>query len=99
MVNKEMDRRNFLIAGGLGSAAAVAYGFPLLSGAARALHKDEGHGDSSASSDQWGMVVDIKKCLNEDVRRAFLEDVPLHRQLWERMSQLADAPAPLSVSG
>jgi len=60
-----MDRRDFLIAGTIGCS------FPLLSAASRVL--GQGHDRDAAVSKQFGMVIDIRKCLDEKVRRAGAE--------------------------
>jgi Fe-S-cluster-containing dehydrogenase component len=64
------SRRSFLkrigyVAMGAGCAA------PLLGAAGRVLH--EGLESATPPAKQWGLVIDIKKCLSEDVRRACTE--------------------------
>jgi Fe-S-cluster-containing dehydrogenase component len=66
-----MDRRDFLRIGGVFSVGTIGAGLPLLSAAAR-IHRDD-EGPDAAPATQWAMVVDIHKCLSEDVRRACVE--------------------------
>lgn len=60
-------RRDFLKMAGL-AALGFGSGFPLLRGAAAA--KEIGHGSAKAASKQLAMVVDLKKCMDENVRKA-----------------------------
>lgn len=64
------NRRNFLKTFGCAVLAAGS-GFPLLEALASA--NESKHGAGAALSKQWGMIVDIKKCLNERVREACIE--------------------------
>jgi molybdopterin-containing oxidoreductase family iron-sulfur binding subunit len=66
-----MNRRDFLKIGGISSLGAIGGGFPLLSVAARVV--EPAHGPSEAVSKQLAMVIDIRKCLNDQVRRACTE--------------------------
>jgi len=67
-------RRNFLKKVGF-AAVGVGGGFPLLAAAHRALEVSTGAvtgavTPSGSQKTQWCMVVDIQKCLNDDVRSA-----------------------------
>jgi Fe-S-cluster-containing dehydrogenase component len=64
------DRRTFLKEVGF-AALGLGCGFPL----ARAAFAANQHGTAqqAASASQWAMVVDIRKCLNEEVRAACAE--------------------------
>jgi len=61
------SRRNFLKKIGY-TTLGVGCGFPLLDAASEAVAGSAKH--AAAASKQWGMVIDIQKCLQEDVRRA-----------------------------
>jgi molybdopterin-containing oxidoreductase family iron-sulfur binding subunit len=63
------NRRKFLKRIGL-AAAGAGCGFPLLGAAGRALN--EGLGDEASELKQWGMIIDVEKCLPE-VRQACSE--------------------------
>ncbi len=64
------NRRSFLKRIGL-AAAAAGCGFPLLGAAGKAV---EGYLEvPSTPGKQWGMVIDVEKCLREEVRRACTE--------------------------
>jgi Fe-S-cluster-containing dehydrogenase component len=60
------SRRDFLK--GI-SLTALGCGIPLLETACRAAE----HAGAGVVSSQWAMVIDIEKCLQEDVRRACIE--------------------------
>ncbi|MFH1416868.1 MAG: sulfate reduction electron transfer complex DsrMKJOP subunit DsrO [Planctomycetota bacterium] len=63
-------RRSFLkkaVCGGVG----LGCGFPLL-GTACSASRHDAAGDASSST-QWAMVVDVRKCMQEDVRHACSE--------------------------
>jgi Fe-S-cluster-containing dehydrogenase component len=63
----EESRRSFLKrAGRLG--LGVGCGLPLLSALSCSARREGDPGEAPAR--QWGMVIDIQKCLREDVRRA-----------------------------
>ena len=64
------NRRSFLKKAG-GAALGLGCGFPLLGAACRALEHDADAGGASPS--QWGMVIDIRKCLRDEVRDACTE--------------------------
>ena len=64
------SRRSFLKEAGL-AALGVGCGFPLL-GAACGTSGRQTAGAASPSI-QWGMVIDVEKCLSEEVRRACIE--------------------------
>jgi len=66
----EETRRSFLRKAACGGVG-LSCGFPLL-GAACSASKHNGDGEGSSST-QWAMVVDIRKCLQEDVHRACIE--------------------------
>jgi len=53
------------------AALGIGCGLPLLGAACNALLR--GAGGEGASTTQWAMVVDIRKCLNDEVRRACVE--------------------------
>jgi Fe-S-cluster-containing dehydrogenase component len=61
------NRRDFLKKFGC-AVLGLSGGFPLLRALASASASEPGHG--VATTMQWGMIVDIKKCLNERVREA-----------------------------
>lgn len=61
------SRRAFLKKAGY-AGLGVGCGFPLLSAACNALNQDASGAGSSAH--QLAMVIDVQKCLREDVRRA-----------------------------
>ncbi|MHC4180771.1 MAG: twin-arginine translocation signal domain-containing protein, partial [Planctomycetota bacterium] len=64
------NRRSFLKKAG-SAALGLGCGFPLLSAGCNALkHEAE---DGAPSEDQWAMIVDIEKCLNEDIRKACIQ--------------------------
>ena len=62
-------RRGFLKKAGY-AGLGLGYGFPVCS-ALRA--SGEGPGEAGSTPSQWAMVIDIKKCLQEEVRRACIE--------------------------
>ena len=62
------DRRSFLKRAAGYAGLGLGCGFPLLDTACSDSSSNEGDGRSS--SNQWAMVIDIQKCLLEDVRRA-----------------------------
>ncbi|NIO27698.1 MAG: 4Fe-4S dicluster domain-containing protein [Candidatus Latescibacteria bacterium] len=64
------SRRDFLKKFGF-ALLSVGGGFPLLRTIASASEKELRTG--AAVSTQWGMVIDIQKCLSEQVRRACIE--------------------------
>ncbi len=64
------SRRKFLKGAGL-TAVGLGCGFPILDAAATAIQHDAS-GDDSTSS-QWAMVVDMEKCLSENIRHACTE--------------------------
>ena len=64
------NRRGFLKKAGC-TALGLGCGFPLLSTGCDALRQVSADAESSAS--QWAMIVDVRKCLNEQVRRACRE--------------------------
>jgi len=66
----EENRRSFLKKAGC-TALGLGCGFPLLSAACSELKEGSAH--AAASSSQWGMIVDIRKCLRDDVRKACVE--------------------------
>ena len=67
------SRRDFLKKSCFGLLGLGA-GLPLLRTVVGSSTASEpGHGTGAAVTKQWGMVIDIKKCLNEQVRRACLE--------------------------
>ena len=67
------NRRDFLKKSCFGLLGLGA-GFPLLrTVVSPSAASEPGHGTGTAVSKQWGMVIDIKKCLNEQVRQACIE--------------------------
>ncbi|MHC4275569.1 MAG: 4Fe-4S dicluster domain-containing protein, partial [Planctomycetota bacterium] len=62
-------RRSFLKTAGR-TAVGVGWGLPFLSACSTSRH---GADDGEAASTQWAMVVDVRKCLREEVRRACTE--------------------------
>jgi molybdopterin-containing oxidoreductase family iron-sulfur binding subunit len=61
------DRRSFLkVVGCVG--VGLGAGFPLLSALRRGLHYREEHPEPAAN--QWGLIIDVKKCAREEVRTA-----------------------------
>lgn len=67
------SRRNFLRKVGYAVAAAGG-GFPLLAAASKVLEEaEETPPFDGPQPKQWGMVIDIQKCLDEQVRRACIE--------------------------
>jgi molybdopterin-containing oxidoreductase family iron-sulfur binding subunit len=58
------SRRDFLKKAGITTAGLLGCGFPIL----KALASRES--GPAASGKQWGMVIDIRKCLDERIRRA-----------------------------
>ena len=64
------NRRSFLKKAGC-AAMGLGCGFPLLTAACTSSKGGSAHAASSSS--QWGMIVDIEKCLREEVRRACAE--------------------------
>jgi Fe-S-cluster-containing dehydrogenase component len=83
------SRRDFLKK--IGCAALVTGGgFPLLAAAGRALEEEGGAAAAEGKASpgkQWGLVIDIQKCLGEEVRRACSE--ACHRE--HNVPQLPDA--------
>ena len=63
-------RRSFLKQAGC-AALGLSGGLPLLNAAFAASDHGAGHG--APSSKQWAMVIDIQKCLREEVRKACVE--------------------------
>jgi molybdopterin-containing oxidoreductase family iron-sulfur binding subunit len=61
------NRREFLKATGC-VALGLGAGFPLLGWLRRALHYREHHPETATN--QLGLVIDVKKCLNKDVQSA-----------------------------
>ena len=61
------NRRSFLKMAGC-AAMGLGCGFPLLTAGCSSSKGGDAHGDASLS--QWGMIIDIKKCLRDEVRRA-----------------------------
>jgi len=68
-MREEMDRRDFLKIGGISSVGAV--GLPLLGAAVKAM--GGGPGSEATTSKQLAMVIDIRKCQDDAVRRACVE--------------------------
>ena len=66
----DKSRRDFLKIAGC-TALGLGGGFPLLRGIASA--REVGHGRAVAQSKQLAMVVDVKKCLDETVRRVCID--------------------------
>jgi molybdopterin-containing oxidoreductase family iron-sulfur binding subunit len=66
----DQDRRSFLKAAGR-TAVGLGCGFPLLQAACSGSRHGAAAGE--ATSTQWAMVVDVRKCLQDDVRRACVE--------------------------
>jgi len=64
------SRRSFLKGAGC-AALGLGAGLPLLRAALAS--SQAGEAGAAASATQWGMVVDVQKCLREDVRRACVE--------------------------
>jgi molybdopterin-containing oxidoreductase family iron-sulfur binding subunit len=64
------SRRKFLKEAGC-AALGVGCGFPLLNAACNASGQEDAA--PAESSSQWAMVVDIQRCLEEEVRRACTE--------------------------
>ena len=64
------NRRSFLKKAGC-AALGLGCGFPLLT--ASCADPKRGAGHAGAPTSQWGMIVDIKKCLREEVRSACVE--------------------------
>jgi molybdopterin-containing oxidoreductase family iron-sulfur binding subunit len=62
-------RRSFLKTAGR-TAVGVGWGLPFLSACSTSRH---GADDGETASTQWAMVVDVRKCQREDVRRACTE--------------------------
>ena len=65
-------RRGFLKKLGY-AAAGAGCAFPLLAAAGRALEMGEDTTAPAPGSKQWGMVIDIQKCLDDRVRKACTE--------------------------
>jgi len=63
----DKSRRSFLKKAGY-LAVGAGCGFPLLGAAGRALQ--DGHCPQKPAGTQWGMLVDVKKCLRKEVRQA-----------------------------
>jgi Fe-S-cluster-containing dehydrogenase component len=66
------SRRSFLKKAGY-LALGAGCSFPLLGAAARVLEEGQGHEPDTPAGKQWGMVIDVKKCLRDEVRRACTE--------------------------
>ncbi len=66
----DKSRRRFLKDAGA-AALGLGCGFPLLSTACTAM--EEGSSQEGSSTSQLAMVIDIEKCLQEEVRRACVE--------------------------
>ncbi|MFG1690851.1 sulfate reduction electron transfer complex DsrMKJOP subunit DsrO [Gemmatimonadota bacterium] len=66
----DKSRRTFLKDAGA-AALGLGCGFPLLTTACGGA--EEGSAQEAASTSQWAMVIDIEKCLQEEVRRACTE--------------------------
>jgi molybdopterin-containing oxidoreductase family iron-sulfur binding subunit len=64
------SRRSFLKQAGY-TGFGLGCGFPLLSTACSASRHDSDH--AGPSSSQWALVVDVQKCLREEVRRTCIE--------------------------
>jgi molybdopterin-containing oxidoreductase family iron-sulfur binding subunit len=64
------SRRDFLKKTGY-TVLSLGCGFELIRGFAQASEASETHG--AAASKQWGMVIDVKKCTDERVRRACVD--------------------------
>jgi len=64
------SRRSFLKKAGY-LAVGAGCSFPLLGAASRALRDD--HRPPQPAGNQWGVVIDVKKCLRGEVRRACSE--------------------------
>ena len=64
----EENRRSFLKKAGC-AAAGLGCGFPLLNAGCSVLEQR----DAASSGKQWGMVVDVRKCLQREVRNACTE--------------------------
>lgn len=64
------DRRSFLKQAGY-TGLALGCGFPFLGTSCSASRR--GPSGAGRSSSQWAMVIDIQKCLREEVRRACIE--------------------------
>jgi Fe-S-cluster-containing dehydrogenase component len=60
------SRRSFLKK--VGGAAAAGCGLSLLGAAGNAL--EESLRTTAAPAEQWGLVIDVQKCLREEIRRA-----------------------------
>ncbi|MHC4695453.1 MAG: sulfate reduction electron transfer complex DsrMKJOP subunit DsrO [Planctomycetota bacterium] len=78
------NRRSFLKRAGL-TGLGLGCGFPVLEAAFG--DSKEGSAATGASSSQWAMIVDIKKCLREEVRSACTE--ACHRE-----HNVPDIPVP-----
>ena len=63
-------RRTFLKSLGI-AALGIGGGAPLLRAAGKAL--DDNESDDAVAGKQWAMVIDLRKCRNEAVRRACVE--------------------------
>jgi Fe-S-cluster-containing dehydrogenase component len=66
----DKSRRDFLKIAGA-AIAGLGGGFPLLRGASSA--QEVGHGAAAATTKQWAMVVNVRKCLDARVRRACID--------------------------
>lgn len=64
-MRRKMDRRDFLRIGGITSIGAVGGSFPLLGAFARASKESDG-GDAPGNPNQWAMVIDIRKCMDNE---------------------------------
>jgi molybdopterin-containing oxidoreductase family iron-sulfur binding subunit len=76
-------RRSFLKTAGR-TAVGLGWGLPFLSGCSASRH---GTGEGEPAATQWAMVVDVRKCMREDVRRACTEAC-------HRVHNVPDIPEP-----
>ena len=63
------NRRSFLKRAG-SAALGLGCGFPLLG---TGCSSSRGPADGESSPSQWAMIIDVRKCLQEDVRRACVD--------------------------
>jgi molybdopterin-containing oxidoreductase family iron-sulfur binding subunit len=66
------SRRSFLKETGL-AAVGVSCGFPLLAGACASSSAQEESHSTASTEDQWAMVIDVEKCLAEEVQQACID--------------------------
>ena len=88
----EKNRRGFLKLAGC-TAMGVGCGFPLLAtlhDAADSDHDDHADDASSDEKVQWAMVVDVEKCMNQDVQQACMD--ACHKA--HKVPDLSVLPAP-----